>query len=252
MGGVLGRPPASPRSPPGHCDTPEGPGARSPPLYRVGRVQQVLRAQQVLCAHAAPRPRPGPGPAPGPSSRAAAASEAKLRLRLCQGRDSAARALPSAGFLRRTIWFLRHPRTVPSPVTVRICPPERSGPAPQPSAPVILCAGPSEPKLLAQHVPDDSDRNGARTAARPSAFTPLAKRGALAFVPRPGPLPGPLGAGGPRSTPKPPRRQEERDLQLLQLHPALPGARQERPPQVFTRDPTVAAEKERNRPSAPV
>ncbi|XP_005399064.2 PREDICTED: POM121-like protein 2 [Chinchilla lanigera] len=179
MGCVLGRPPALPRSPPGHRDLLEGPGARAQPVYRVGRVQQVLRAQHVLRAHAAPLPRrspcPGAGPGPGPPSPAAAA-----------GWD---------GFLWRTIWSLRHPGAVRSPVTVQLCPPERRGPASLASAPEIHCAGPSEPELRAPREPVGSDPHGEGVAARPSAFTPLARRGALvAFVPRPGPLPGPLGA----------------------------------------------------------
>ncbi|XP_063115756.1 POM121-like protein 2 [Cavia porcellus] len=194
MGCVLGRPPASSGSPPGHGDPPEGPGARAQPVYRVGRVQQVLRAQHVLRAHAAPRLRPGPGPGPGPAplSRAAAASEARLRPGLRRGRDPVARAPPSAGwdgFLRRTIWPLRHLGAVHSPVTVRICPREPSGPAAPSSAPVIHCAGPLEPELLAPRDSEGSDLHGECVAARPSAFTPMAKRGALvAFVPRPGPL----------------------------------------------------------------
>nr|XP_005000689.1 POM121-like protein 2 [Cavia porcellus] len=261
MGCVLGRPPASSGSPPGHGDPPEGPGARAQPVYRVGRVQQVLRAQHVLRAHAAPRLRPGPGPGPGPAplSRAAAASEARLRPGLRRGRDPVARAPPSAGwdgFLRRTIWPLRHLGAVHSPVTVRICPREPSGPAAPSSAPVIHCAGPLEPELLAPRDSEGSDLHGECVAGRPSASRPWRSGAPRRLLPRPDPFVPTSPSRGPRaprpaSTPGPHSAAKGTRSSV----PTAPPGSARRPPREgspgFHPSPGVAAEKAREKAVRP-
>ncbi|KAK2112652.1 hypothetical protein P7K49_012399 [Saguinus oedipus] len=108
-------------------------------------------------------------------------------------------------YVKWWLWHAQHPRSVRSPVTVKIAPPEHRGeprqvsPAPQPPDP---CARETKLKALSQcnkgnrkfteplwfEAPDAKRRKQSR-ASRPSAFKPIRRHGEVpAFVPRPGPL----------------------------------------------------------------
>eukprot|EP00069_Balaena_mysticetus_P016055 bmy_22727T0 len=133
-----------------------------------------------------------------------------------RSRSSIMGPLPSDGwesYFKRSIWSLRHPRAIWSPVTIRLAPRERTAPPSTAPAEVTNSAGvsPSEkpPDPCAKetvlralreckkgkvrweerlfHESLDSRRRIPET--RPSAFKPLTENGVLtSFVPRPGPL----------------------------------------------------------------
>ncbi|XP_011364783.1 POM121-like protein 2 [Pteropus vampyrus] len=209
MGSYLGKrgsPAPSPAE--GRTDPPAGLGNRRPaqPLHQLHRVQHVHRAH--------PAPRLGPSRRPRdwdpakPTTRGV--SEAWRRFPMRRPQNSVVGPLPSdwwESYLKRSVWSLRHPRAVWSPVTIKITPPGRRGlpdTSPAQSSPsgkppgrcvkatvlraVRECAkgrtGPREPLLR------DRPRCERRApGSRPSAFEPLVKNGVRAsFVPRPGPL----------------------------------------------------------------
>uniref|UniRef100_A0A8D2D8Y1 POM121 transmembrane nucleoporin like 2 n=1 Tax=Sciurus vulgaris TaxID=55149 RepID=A0A8D2D8Y1_SCIVU len=208
MGSFLGKPgpSASPTSAP--ADSPERPRIRrpAPPLCHVQRVQYIHRA------HPAPRRRPARRPPNwDPAHPARGVNEAWRRFPMNRFQNSVMGPLPSdwwESYLKRTIWSLRHPRAVWSPVTVKISPPGPRAPPSVSSAGVIASAGPSEvpPDPCAKETvlralrqcrrgsararepppPRSSDAERSRDI-RPSAFKPLAKQPASAhLVPRPG------------------------------------------------------------------
>ncbi|XP_047415234.1 POM121-like protein 2 [Sciurus carolinensis] len=208
MGSFLGKPgpSASPASAP--ADSPERPRIRrpAPPLCHVQRVQYIHRA------HPAPRRRPARRPPNwDPAHPSRGVNEAWRRFPMNRFQNSVMGPLPSdwwESYLKRTIWSLRHPRAVWSPVTVKISPPGQRAPPSVSSAGVIASAGPSEvpPDPCAKEtvlralrqcrrgsarvreppLPRSSDAERSREI-RPSAFKPLAKQPASAYlVPRPG------------------------------------------------------------------
>ncbi|MBZ3877855.1 Zinc finger protein 184 [Sciurus carolinensis] len=208
MGSFLGKPgpSASPASAP--ADSPERPRIRrpAPPLCHVQRVQYIHRA------HPAPRRRPARRPPNwDPAHPSRGVNEAWRRFPMNRFQNSVMGPLPSdwwESYLKRTIWSLRHPRAVWSPVTVKISPPGQKAPPSVSSAGVIASAGPSEvpPDPCAKEtvlralrqcrrgsarvreppLPRSSDAERSREI-RPSAFKPLAKQPASAYlVPRPG------------------------------------------------------------------
>uniref|UniRef100_A0A8C0CVH4 POM121-like protein 2 n=1 Tax=Balaenoptera musculus TaxID=9771 RepID=A0A8C0CVH4_BALMU len=196
--GKLGLSPSSPAE--GRTDLSERPlnGRPAQPLHQVPRVQHVHRA------HPAPRPN------------AWVVNEAWRRFPMNRSRSSIMGPLPSDGwesYFKRSIWSLRHPRAIWSPVTIRLAPRERTAPPSTAAAEETNSAGfsPSEkpPDPCAKetvlralreckkgkvrweerlfHESLDSRRRIPET--RPSAFKPLTKNGVLtSFVPRPGPL----------------------------------------------------------------
>ncbi|XP_036349724.2 POM121-like protein 2 [Ochotona princeps] len=214
MGSYLGKADPSPwSSSQKRTDQPEGRTNRrpSPPLYQVHRVQHVH------CAHSAPQHRPARRlPHWDPAQYLARrVNEAWRRFPMRRASNSFMRPLPSDwwdSYCKRTIWSLRHPRSVCSPVTVKISPPERKeAPAISP-ANFINSAGP----LASEETPDPRAKETVLRAlheygkgrrktegppvtegARPkkpeetrlSAFKPLVKSGMPpCFVPRRGPL----------------------------------------------------------------
>ncbi|KAG3288522.1 hypothetical protein H1C71_024541 [Ictidomys tridecemlineatus] len=212
MGSFLGRPGPSASPARARADSPERPRIRgpAPPLCHVQRVQYIHRA------HPAPRRRPSKRPPNwDPAHPARVVNEAWRRFPMNRFQNSVVGPLPSdwwESYLKRTIWSLRHPRAVWSPVTVKIASPEQRAPPSVASAGVIASAGPSEEppdpcaketvlRALRQSrrggarvreppLPESSDPERTRES-RPSAFKPLAKhRAGAGFVPRPGPLKG--------------------------------------------------------------
>ncbi|XP_026270367.2 POM121-like protein 2 [Urocitellus parryii] len=210
MGSFLGRPGPSASPARARADSPERPRIRgpAPPLCHVQRVQYIHRA------HPAPRRRPSKRPPNwDPAHPARVVNEAWRRFPMNRFQNSVVGPLPSdwwESYLKRTIWSLRHPREVWSPVTVKIASPEQRAPPSVASAGVIASAGPSEepPDPCAKEtvlralrqcrrggarvreppLPESSDPERTRES-RPSAFKPLAKhRAGAGFVPRPGPL----------------------------------------------------------------
>ncbi|KAJ8790422.1 hypothetical protein J1605_004395 [Eschrichtius robustus] len=210
--GKLGLSPSSPAE--GRTDLSERPlnGRPAQPLHQAPRVQHVHRA------HPAPRHRPARRlPNGDPTSpNAWVVNEAWRRFPMNRSRSSIMGPLPSDGwesYFKRSIWSLRHPRAIWSPVTIKLAPRERTAPPSTAPAEETNSAGvsPSEkpPDPCAKetvlralreckkgkvrweerlfHESLDSKRRIPET--RPSAFKPLTKNGVLtSFVPRPGPL----------------------------------------------------------------
>ncbi|XP_003897257.1 POM121-like protein 2 [Papio anubis] len=215
MGSFLSKLGLSPSSPAQvRADLPERPTKRRPtqPLHQVHRVQFVHRA------HPAPRYRPvRRSPNLDPANPTTwLANEAWRRFPMKKSQNSTLGPLPSdwwETYLKRTIWSLRHPRPIWSPVTIKITPPdERVSPSTSPED-VIALAGPppseepSDPcsketvlralrecrkgkgRLEEPLFPEGLDSKRRSPETRPSAFKPLMKNGTLtSFVPRPGPL----------------------------------------------------------------
>ncbi|XP_076715752.2 POM121-like protein 2 [Callospermophilus lateralis] len=210
MGSFLGRPGPSASPARARADSPERPRIRgpAPPLCHVQRVPYIHRA------HPAPRRRPSKRPLNwDPAHPARVVNEAWRRFPMNRFQSSVGGPLPSdwwESYLKRTIWSLRHPRAVWSPVTVKISSPEQRAPHSVASASVIASAGPSEEppdpcaketvlralrecrrggaRVREPRLPESSDPERTRES-RPSAFKPLAKhRAGAGFVPRPGPL----------------------------------------------------------------
>ncbi|XP_004413693.1 PREDICTED: POM121-like protein 2 [Odobenus rosmarus divergens] len=215
MGSYLGKPGSPPSSPAQtRTDSTGRPLNRRPaqPLHQVHRLPHVHRAHPAL-RHRPARRQPNWEPA---SPSAWAAHGAWRRFPMERSQNSIVGPLPSDwwdSYLKRTVWSLRHPRAVGSPVTIRIAPPERRALPSTSAAEVIASAGssPSEkpPDPCAKEtvlralreckkgrvrfeeplVPDGSHSQRRSPDTRPSAFKPLVKNGVLtSFVPRPGPL----------------------------------------------------------------
>ncbi|KAM5294618.1 POM121-like protein 2 [Glossophaga mutica] len=216
MGSYLGRLRPSPSPAEGRPDPAGTPVTRRPSqaLHQVHRVQHVHRA------HPAPRLSPATRPrAWDPANPASwVVDEAWKRFPMRRPRNSIVGPRPSdwwESYLKRTVWSLRHPRAVWSPVTIRITPrrglPDKApaqaiglaGPSPSEKAPdpraretVLRALGESRnarPRLQ-ETPPPPADRLGGKRRgpdARPSAFKPLTRSGDLAsFVPSLGPLKG--------------------------------------------------------------
>ncbi|XP_059530394.1 POM121-like protein 2 [Myotis daubentonii] len=216
MGGFLGKQGPPPPPAEGGADRPQRTVTRQPSqaLHQLHRVQHVHRA------HPAPRLRPGRRPRDWDPANPASwvANEAWSRFPMRRPQHSIVGPRPSdwwESYLKRTIWSLRHPRAVWSPVTIKITPLAQRGLPATPPAPTIRSAGAS-----ASETPPDSrakeavlrvlreskqvrwrlegppsqapDRPGSKRGspeARASAFKPLVKSGKLAsFVPSLGPL----------------------------------------------------------------
>ncbi|XP_036309004.1 POM121-like protein 2 [Pipistrellus kuhlii] len=216
MGGYLGKWGAPPPAAEGAADPPQRPATRQPSqaLHQLHRVQHVHRA------HPAPRLRPGRRPRDwDPANPASwAASEAWRRFPMRRPQRSIVGPLPAdwwESYLKRTIWSLRHPRAVWSPVTVRITPRAQRGLPAGPRAQTIRSAGasaletPPDPRaketvlqVLRESKPGrlrpeeplprapvrpDSERGSPEATV--SAFKPLGRSGnPAAFVPNLGPL----------------------------------------------------------------
>nr|XP_001094164.4 POM121-like protein 2 [Macaca mulatta] len=215
MGSFLSKLGLSPSSPAQvRADLPERPTKRRPtqPLHQVHRVQFVHRA------HPAPRYRPvRRSPNLDPANPTTwLANEAWRRFPMKKSQNSTLGPLPSdwwETYLKRTIWSLRHPRPIWSPVTIKITPPdERVSPSTSPEDVIALAEPPpseepSDPcsketvlralrecrkgkgRLEEPLFPEGLDSKRRSPETRPSAFKPLMKNGTLtSFVPRPGPL----------------------------------------------------------------
>ncbi|XP_045059608.2 POM121-like protein 2 [Desmodus rotundus] len=220
MGSYLGKLGPSPAAAQGRTDLAQTPVTRRPSqaLHQVHRVQHVHRA------HPAPRLRPARRPRTWDPANPASwvVNEAWKRFPMKRPQNSIVGPLPSdwwESYLKRTIWSLRHPRAVWSPVTIKITP-RRGLPAKSPAQAISL-AGPS----LSEEPPDPRARevvlralreckkgrlrleetpsppperlDGERRSpdARPSAFKPLRRSGDLSsFVPSLGPLKRSLGS----------------------------------------------------------
>nr|XP_002721684.2 POM121-like protein 2 [Oryctolagus cuniculus] len=214
MGSYLGKTdPSASSSAQVRTDLPTGRTNRrpSPPLYQMHRVQHVHCVHSGL-QHRPARRLPRWDPSRPPARRV---NEAWRRFPMRRTQNSIMRPLPSdwwESYCKRTIWSLRHPRPVCSPVTVKISPPERRAAASLSPANVINSAGP----LASEQPPDpcaketvlralrecgerkqkreqpqlpEGLRRRSAPGARPSAFKPLVKTGAPPrFVPRRGPL----------------------------------------------------------------
>ncbi|XP_037700779.1 POM121-like protein 2 [Choloepus didactylus] len=214
MGSYLdkaGHPQSSPAQ--AHTDVPERPvnRQRAQPLHQVYRVQHVHRA------HPAPRHRPVRRPANWDPAipNAWVVNEAWRRFPMKPPQNSIMGPLPSdwwESYLKQSIWSLRHPRVIWSPVTIKITPPEPRGYSATSRAQAINSAGssPSEepPDPCAKETvlralreyrkrvrleepifPENLDSKRRSLEIRPSAFKPLMKNGVFSsFVPRPGPL----------------------------------------------------------------
>ncbi|XP_003944857.2 POM121-like protein 2 [Saimiri boliviensis] len=215
MGSLLGKLGLSPSSPAQvRTDLPQRHTKRRPtqPLRQVHRVQFVHRA------HPAPRYRPARRPRnldpADPSTWPV--NEAWRRFPMKKAQYSTLGPLPSdwwESYLKRTIWSLRHPRPIWSPVTIKITPPDQRAPPFTSPEGVIDPAGPppsEEPpdpcsketvlralrecrkgkgRLEEPLFPESVDSKRRSPETRPSAFKPLMKNGTLtSFVPRPGPL----------------------------------------------------------------
>nr|XP_005553841.2 POM121-like protein 2 [Macaca fascicularis] len=215
MGSFLSKLGLSPSSPAQvRADLPERPTKRRPtqPLHQVHRVQFIHRA------HPAPRYRPvRRSPNLDPANPTTwLANEAWRRFPMKKSQNSTLGPLPSdwwETYLKRTIWSLRHPRPIWSPVTIKITPPdERVSPSTSPEDVIALAEPPpseepSDPcsketvlralrecrkgkgRLEEPLFPEGLDSKRRSPETRPSAFKPLMKNGTLtSFVPRPGPL----------------------------------------------------------------
>ncbi|XP_001094164.5 POM121-like protein 2 [Macaca mulatta] len=215
MGSFLSKLGLSPSSPAQvRADLPERPTKRRPtqPLHQVHRVQFVHRA------HPAPRYRPvRRSPNLDPANPTTwLANEAWRRFPMKKSQNSTLGPLPSdwwETYLKRTIWSLRHPRPIWSPVTIKITPPdERVSPSTSPEDVIALAEPPpseepSDPcsketvlralrecrkgkgRLEEPLFPEGLDSKRRSPETKPSAFKPLMKNGTLtSFVPRPGPL----------------------------------------------------------------
>ncbi|KAM9740239.1 POM121-like protein 2 [Dama dama] len=215
MGSYLGKLGLSPSSPAeGRTDLSERPVNRRP----TQSLHQVYRIQHVHRAHPAPRHRPARRPPDWVPSNPTVwmVNEAWRRFPMKRCQNSIMGPLPSdwwEGYSQRSIWSLRHPRAIWSPVTIKIVPPERTVPPSASPAEVINSAGSSPSERLPDpcaketvlralkeckkgkvrleeplfHEIFDCKRSIPET--RPSAFKPLVKEGVLnSFVPRPGPL----------------------------------------------------------------
>lgn len=216
MGGYLGK--QGPPPPPAEAgaDLPQRPVTRQPSqaLHQLHRVQHVHRA------HPAPRLRPGRRPRDWDPANPASwvANEAWRRFPMRRPQNSIVGPLPSdwwESYLKRTIWSLRHPRAVWSPVTIKITPLAQRGLPARPPAQTIRPAGasasekPPDPhaketvlRVLREskqvrlrleeppsQAPERPDSKRGSPEARASAFKPLGKSGNLAsFVPSLGPL----------------------------------------------------------------
>ncbi|XP_060039935.1 POM121-like protein 2 [Erinaceus europaeus] len=214
MGSYLGKS-GPPQLPPAqeHTDWPESPGNRRPaqPLHHVHRVQHVHRA------HPAPRYRPARRPPnwnpDNPTSWGV--REAWMRFPMRKFQNSILGPLSSdwwESYFKRSVWSLRHPRAIWSPVTIKIAPPEQPVPLVTSPAEVIKSAGssPSEKhsdpcaketvlRILKENkkervgleepfFPENLDCKSPET--KPSAFKPLMRNGVFftSYEPRPGPL----------------------------------------------------------------
>ncbi|XP_006220387.2 POM121-like protein 2 [Vicugna pacos] len=215
MGSYLGKPGPPPSSPAEErTDLSERPLNRRPtqPLHQVHRVQHIHRA------HPAPRHRPARRPPNWDPTNPTTwvVNEAWRRFPMKRSQNSIMGPLPSdwwESYFKRSVWSLRHPRAIWSPVTIKIAPPERTAPCSSSPVEVIDCAGPSLSKkpsdpcaketvlralreckkgkvrLEEPLFPESLDLKRRTPETRPSAFKPLIKNGVLtSFVPRPGPL----------------------------------------------------------------
>ncbi|XP_055262913.1 POM121-like protein 2 [Moschus berezovskii] len=215
MGSYLDKLGLSPSSPAeGRTDWSERLVNRRPtqPLHQVYRIQHVHRA------HPAPRHRPARRPPDWDPTNPTVwmVNEAWRRFPMKRCQNSIMGPFPSdwwEGYFKRSIWSLRHPRAIWSPVTIKIGPPKRTVPRSASPAEVINSAGSSPSERLPDpcaketvlralkeckkgkmrleeplfHESFDCKRSIPET--RPSAFKPLVKEGVLtSFVPRPGPL----------------------------------------------------------------
>uniref|UniRef100_A0A5G2QRL1 POM121 transmembrane nucleoporin like 2 n=1 Tax=Sus scrofa TaxID=9823 RepID=A0A5G2QRL1_PIG len=199
MGSFLGKAGPSPSSPAaGRPDLSERPVNRRPAqsLHQIHRVQHVHRA------HPAPRHRPARRPPNWDPKRPATwvVNEAWRRFPMKRSQNSIMGPLPSdwwESYFKRSIWSLRHPRAMWSPVTIKIAPPELTVPPSASPAEVINSGGSS----LSEKPPDPLQKGKVRLEqplfpeslvseqrileTRPSAFKPLTKNGVLtSFVPR--------------------------------------------------------------------
>ncbi|XP_057555947.1 POM121-like protein 2 [Hippopotamus amphibius kiboko] len=215
MGSYLGKLGLSPSSPAeGRTDLSERPLNRRPaqPLHQVHRVQHVHRV------HPAARHRPARRPLNWDPTNPTGwvVNEAWRRFPMKRSQNSIMGPLASdwwESYFKRSIWSLRHPRAIWSPVTIKIGPPEWTGPPSPSPAEVINSAGfsPSEKppgpcaketvlralreckkgkvRLEEPWFHESLDSKGRVPGARPSAFKPLRKNGVLiSFASRPGPL----------------------------------------------------------------
>ncbi|KAM7053653.1 POM121-like protein 2 [Molossus nigricans] len=216
MGSYVGKPGPPPSPAEGLTDLPQRPVTRRPSqaLHQVHRIQHVHRA------HPAPRLKPGRRPRNWDPTNPASwvVNEAWRRFPMKQPQNSIVGPLPSdwwESYLKRTVWSLRHPRAVWSPVTIKITPPEprRLLATSPPQAISLVESTPSEklPDPRAKESvlrvlreckkgrlrfeeppspsPERSDSKKRSPDANSSAFKPMVKSGDLAsFVPSLGPL----------------------------------------------------------------
>ncbi|KAG5197210.1 hypothetical protein JEQ12_010664 [Ovis aries] len=215
MGSYLSKLGLSPSSPAeGRTDLSERPVNRRP----TQSLHQVYRIQHVHRAHPAPRHRPARRPPDWVPTNPTAwmVSEAWRRFPMKRCQNSIMGPLPSdwwEGYFKRSVWSLRHPRAIWSPVTIKIVPPERTVPPSASPEEVINSAGSSPSERLPDPCAKETvlralkeckkgkvrfkeplfqesfDCKRSIPETRPSAFKPLVKEGVLtSFVPRPGPL----------------------------------------------------------------
>ncbi|EPY73667.1 hypothetical protein CB1_002639001 [Camelus ferus] len=145
MGSYLGKPGPPPSSPAEErTDLSERPLNRRPtqPLHQVHRVQHIHRA------HPAPRHRPARRPPNWDPTNPTTwvVNEAWRRFPMKRSQNSIMGPLPSdwwESYFKRSVWSLRHPRAIWSPVTIKIAPPERTAPRSSSPVEVIDCAGSS-------------------------------------------------------------------------------------------------------------
>lgn len=233
MGSYLGKQglpwPSAPALAPGRTPDPTPAPARNSDLSQRSALQrpaqplrQVHRVQLIHRAHPVPRHRPARRPPDWDPSQPAARrlGEAWVRFPQRKAAGCILRSLPADWwecYLKRSLWALRHPKRVWSPVTVKIAPPERLrqprlSPA-APSAEVVTLAGANalektpSPNPCAKEtvlsVLRDSGLGKAQRGShlftdpldprappkRPSAFRVLERRGHFpSYAPRPGPL----------------------------------------------------------------
>ncbi|XP_036987687.2 POM121-like protein 2 [Artibeus jamaicensis] len=220
MGSYLGKLRPSPCPAEGRTDLGQTPVTRRPSqaLHQVHRVQHVHRA------HPAPRLRPARRPRTWDPANPASwvVNEAWKRFPMKRPPNSILGPLPAdwwESYLKRTVWSLRHPRAVWSPVTIKITP--RRGLPTKSPAQAISLAGPSPPEeppdpharetvlrslregtkggLRLEGTPSPNperlDSKRRSPDARPCAFKPLTRSGDFAsFVPSLGPLKRSLGS----------------------------------------------------------
>ncbi|XP_049620787.1 POM121-like protein 2 [Suncus etruscus] len=184
-------------------------------------LRQVHRVQLIHRAHPVPRHRPAQRPPDWDPSQPAARRLGEAWVRFPQRKAAGCiRSLPADWwecYLKRSLWALRHPKRVWSPVTVQIAPPERlRQPRVSPAAPpaeVVTLAGANalektpSPNPCAKEtvlsVLRDSGLGKVQRGShlftdpldprappkRPSAFRVLERRGHFpSYAPRPGPL----------------------------------------------------------------